>query len=433
MGKAKVSISCVEKFLNAVSKEDSAAKKVKSSSSCIEDVISKAKTDKSKLVECERSCKAAISSADAKIARLEKEIDEINSHKPPEYEEKEVTVGYDEDGNAITRTEKYLNPKYEAAMNRINALQGRINSISSLKQLLVSQLVIIEKSIHTFENSISGLSSQKSAISEKCSSLGSKCEKAKTQLRKAIDAIEKYIHENVRLDDPPYHVPSYNSYFSSGASFSSASYPTYTPKRVKEKPVSVPAKKATPPSPPPKMKAASPKGGAKTFTVKWRKSDAPANTAKALLTTNPNYYMGDKWQKNCQRCVPTYEMARRGYCVKANPKIAPKDHLSLHPFDVWVNPKVISCSGSGLETIKEQMTSWGNGARAQVVIYWKNFPSGHTFVAEQQGGRTIFVDPQCNDFNVSHYFKDARPECTKFCRMDNLEPTQYILDCCEEI
>ena len=32
---------------------------------------------------------------------------------------------------------------------------------------------------------------------------------------------------------------------------------------------------------------------------------------------NPNYYKGKEYQVNCQRCVPTYEMRRRGIDAEA--------------------------------------------------------------------------------------------------------------------
>ena len=38
-----------------------------------------------------------------------------------------------------------------------------------------------------------------------------------------------------------------------------------------------------------------------------------------LHKSNPNYKEGFEWQINCQRCVPTYEMRRRGYNVTALP------------------------------------------------------------------------------------------------------------------
>jgi SPP1 gp7 family putative phage head morphogenesis protein len=40
----------------------------------------------------------------------------------------------------------------------------------------------------------------------------------------------------------------------------------------------------------------------------------------ALKGTNPNYALGWKYQNNCQRCVPAYELRRRGYDVTAKPK-----------------------------------------------------------------------------------------------------------------
>ena len=41
--------------------------------------------------------------------------------------------------------------------------------------------------------------------------------------------------------------------------------------------------------------------------------------ADILSQTNPNYDKGEKFEINCQRCVPAYEMRKRGYNVTAKP------------------------------------------------------------------------------------------------------------------
>ena len=42
--------------------------------------------------------------------------------------------------------------------------------------------------------------------------------------------------------------------------------------------------------------------------------------SEELKKCNPNFELGNQWKINCQRCVPTYEMRRRGYNVTASPK-----------------------------------------------------------------------------------------------------------------
>ena len=151
-----------------------------------------------------------------------------------------------------------------------------------------------------------------------------------------------------------------------------------------------------------------------------------------LDAANPNYELGEEWQTNCQRCVPTYEMRERGYDVTAMPCTEDDDYLSYHPFDVWENPDIIEASDDGSNEIQEQMAEWGDGARAQVVVEWENGDGGHTFIAEQRDGKTVFIDPQSGETDVDWYFDEAKPGATQFCRIDNIEPSSLILDCCEK-
>lgn len=153
-----------------------------------------------------------------------------------------------------------------------------------------------------------------------------------------------------------------------------------------------------------------------------------------LQKSNPNYKSGIEWQVNCQRCVPTYEMRRRGYNVTALPANRySSNYLSYYPFNVWENAKVKNCSGTGYEQIKDKMREWGDGSRAQIVVNWNNTNSGHTFIAEQVFGKTKFIDPQTGENDVSYYFDSVADGKTRFCRIDNTEVSSRIVDCCEEV
>ena len=156
-----------------------------------------------------------------------------------------------------------------------------------------------------------------------------------------------------------------------------------------------------------------------------------------LAKTNPNYAIPPKspeWNNNCQRCVPTYESRRRGNEVSAYPSTFGSDHLFYYPFDVWKDAQVISCEGSGLSDIQHTLRSWGDGSRAQVVVHWnRHHGGGHTFVAEQVKGQTIFVDPQTGDSDVSRYFDRVILGQTKFCRIDNLDFSGYSNECYTEV
>lgn len=169
------------------------------------------------------------------------------------------------------------------------------------------------------------------------------------------------------------------------------------------------------------------------YTRDWEKINVQHEVQRDLDASNPNFEMGREWKINCQRCVPTFEMRRRGYDVTAKPKPVDDLDLSYRPFDVWEKPDVISCKGDGLQDVQNSMAKWGDGARAQVVVVWKNTNSGHTFSAEQVDGKTRFYDPQSGSSDVIRYFKNVEPDSVKICRIDKLDVTDKILDCCRKV
>lgn len=154
-----------------------------------------------------------------------------------------------------------------------------------------------------------------------------------------------------------------------------------------------------------------------------------------LQSTNPNFVPNTEWSINCQRCVPTYEMRRRGYDVTARPKptLVNANDLSYHPFAVWENPIIHNTTGNGRQDIEQQMAQWGDGARAQITVIWNDGDGGHTFIAEQENGGTRFIDPQSGSENSSWYFSLVQEGTTRFCRIDNLNTTSRINDCCRGV
>lgn len=157
-----------------------------------------------------------------------------------------------------------------------------------------------------------------------------------------------------------------------------------------------------------------------------------------LKATNPNYKDGLQWQVNCQRCVPTYELRRRGYDVTAQPNNN-EDYT-----DVWANCKEVAertnesafaemtegkANNATKEDIEILMKQWGDGARAQVTINWQEGTDGHTFIAERIDGKTYYLDPQSGETNLSDIFKYAKTEDTSIWRIDNVETSELINYC----
>ncbi len=167
----------------------------------------------------------------------------------------------------------------------------------------------------------------------------------------------------------------------------------------------------------------------------WKKIPETRDLTRDLREVNPNYGEGLQWQTNCQRCVPTYEMRRRGYDVTALPRKTGEElrdsSLPVAPFSVWKNPEVIRCQGDGVRDIEERMKGWGDGARAEVLVVWDKTDSGHVFVAEQVNGETRFYDPQNGTADASGYFQMVKPDSVQLCRVDNLDVTDRIRECCK--
>lgn len=163
-----------------------------------------------------------------------------------------------------------------------------------------------------------------------------------------------------------------------------------------------------------------------------------------LLQCNPNYVAvrNGAYENNCQRCVPTYALRRRGFNVEAlpvgeNPEI--DKILSQNPHFVWgnngISPKIHSTINSkyfGKPEIENFMKNSPDGTIVQIRCIWNTGNMGHTFVAEKINGKTHYMDPQTGNNNVAHYFKSMKKNQTTFWRIDNAAPNDdYIKYCCK--
>ena len=158
-----------------------------------------------------------------------------------------------------------------------------------------------------------------------------------------------------------------------------------------------------------------------------------------LVKTNPNYATKEYgYTHNCQRCVPTYELRKRGYNVEALPvENVDTDYIAIHPFGVWKHDYKDILRFENRQNVEELMKEWGNGSRAQITFKWYDEDEkklvGHTFVVQQSRGKTFFIDPQTGSYDCSHYFeKMVNPKA--FChimRIDNKNPSDLIENCCK--
>lgn len=157
-----------------------------------------------------------------------------------------------------------------------------------------------------------------------------------------------------------------------------------------------------------------------------------------LKAVNPNFFKGQEWQENCQRCVAVYEARRRGYDVTAAPLADDNDPLLCmrHPLGwphVFIGGELEDCTANSgtaaRERVIEKMQEWGDGARAIVRVQWKSYPGGHVFIAEQVDGHTRFVDPQTNCADAFEHFEDAKGNSVFCMRIDNLSFSELFDRC----
>lgn len=168
--------------------------------------------------------------------------------------------------------------------------------------------------------------------------------------------------------------------------------------------------------------------------ISFKKNKKSNSAVDSLKKCNPKYETNKAFQENCQRCAPTYEMRRRGYDVIAKGKYLKYDPLAGDYTIVWDDPIYIQCTVSnGKDEIEKYMRDFGNGARVEIGIKWKDKPQeGHVFVAEQTDGKTVYYDPQSGVENCEDYFDQALEGGTSFVRTDNAKPNALIYECCEE-
>lgn len=165
----------------------------------------------------------------------------------------------------------------------------------------------------------------------------------------------------------------------------------------------------------------------------------------ALSGTNPNYNKAREYQINCQRCVPTYEMRRRGYDVEALGNLRGsvklgnlekmKELWSLEDKDILRNYIEIK-RGENI-TIKD--ADFGNvldfiedsdiGSRFQISWWWSKDRTGHTIVAENTRKGAMFIDPQIGKtFTTEQFWRLDKNKRKMFLfRIDNRKINEDML------
>lgn len=164
----------------------------------------------------------------------------------------------------------------------------------------------------------------------------------------------------------------------------------------------------------------------------WKLKSGNPDIISDLKNSNPHFNEGKAYQINCQKCVPTYEMRRRGYDVEAFPTYSDTDIVKNCWDKVFKNAQIEQTKGNPKEEITKALLNYGDGARMQVYVEFLNDNYSHTFIAENINGHVYFLDPQTFG-NAENYFDTnlIKINATKYFRIDNLEPSDLIKQCCK--
>ena len=149
----------------------------------------------------------------------------------------------------------------------------------------------------------------------------------------------------------------------------------------------------------------------------------PIEPLAAAGHANPQYATGEEYKVNCQRCVPTYELRRRGYDVQAMPNF--KNGKGYYGPEGFKAPQVQGVYGGGPKIGKKEMLKKLNempeGGRAGVIWVWPGRKSGHTIVCEKINGKLVFIDPQNGSLDIGLPNTISIKSGYSFYRMDTLE------------
>lgn len=147
---------------------------------------------------------------------------------------------------------------------------------------------------------------------------------------------------------------------------------------------------------------------------------------------NPNFVSRKAYYKNCQTCVPTHEMRRRGFDCEAKDK----DAFTATGVD-WqkrfLNPDGTSAEYSWswkyrrdhqFKTMTDKRKyafvdeATATDGRYEIYVAWKDGKSAHVFCAERSGGKLTYFDPQTNK-PAGDYLTEAKGNDIGVMRIDN--------------
>lgn len=151
-----------------------------------------------------------------------------------------------------------------------------------------------------------------------------------------------------------------------------------------------------------------------------------------MRAVNPDFWKGEEYQNNCPQCANAYIARTRGMDVTAKPQLLDgSDLLGRDPSAPFGGLKGRFYGDGGEATkhsIENAMLAQRDGAQALVRVVWKGAGFSHVFIAQQRGGETLFIDPQCGG-DAGGWFQQI--ESAVVYMIDNRPFTKLLSRCCK--
>lgn len=122
---------------------------------------------------------------------------------------------------------------------------------------------------------------------------------------------------------------------------------------------------------------------------------------------NPMYAYDRGYRINCQSCVVTYELRRRGFNLETNPnrKGSMLNALAADYNRVWLDPATnepVKPLANYNANTDADFLAWMDeivepGARYTLRVAWKNSHSGHVVNVIEKNGKAVIYDPQSGE------------------------------------
>ncbi len=169
----------------------------------------------------------------------------------------------------------------------------------------------------------------------------------------------------------------------------------------------------------------------KTFSsiedVLGKKKTQPYSIEDAAKNANADYGKNG-YDINCQRCIQTYELRRRGYDVTAKEKDGILDPISFghECFQSSDGEYVAFEMNKTKRAVQRELQNAPNNSRFGIYLQWKSGNGSHVFIAEKTDDGVRYIDPQNGNTDVSDYMKKGKYFHFGLFRFDDKEITDDL-------